>query len=342
MDSTGARPTAAARVRAFVSKIRRPSAPAELSAAEVGARTWDLWEQWSAPIETVAQVARASRWALRDVGVPDPTCRIDVYSEGDVESFASPSELLEEVTNDAIRKCDGVVICVGGENETILAKITLAIRGDKVALVFETGVVLELTAYTAEGKTDLPVVRDRIRAAIERRRYTSERISGEGGAPPRDAYAALTEQYSPAPFPWRRAFVLGAVMGCVVLLFPPARAVFAPVVSLAVDPDADILVTAKTPSPLELNALDFISEAPALAFGLVMATTVFAVMMGYSTYALERDAPPHVHAVPAVRVYTNRIVPLWRQAGKLLVPAMISLFVGLVGAYLATRLGLKK
>jgi hypothetical protein len=311
--------------------------------AQIGSRhVWDLWEKWSAPVETVAQIARAGIWALHDSGVPEPTCRIDVYAEGDVETFGSPTDFLNEVTPDAVRKCDGMVICVGNERETILAKTTIVVRGDRVALRSNTGVLLELTAFTSEADQKLPEIRRRLRASIERRKHTSKRISDGTGVSPGEFYKQHVKRPGADHFPWKTCTALGIVWGILLIVVPPLRTAFAPLVGFAVEPNIDDLVTGKPASPIEASPMELITSYPALAVGLLIAGITFSLLMAYPSYSVAKNSPPYVHEPPSVRVFTSRIVPIWRKGAKMMFGAFVSLLVGLVSAYIVSELGLKK
>jgi hypothetical protein len=150
--------------------------------------TWDLWEQWRGDPELVAQVARASIWALRDGGIRRPTCRVDVHVGGDTESFASPRSFLQEVTKDALHTLDDISVQVEGDSTTV--RTSFVIRGVNDESL-KAGVLLSITTRNESIRDKLPAVRSRVVAAIERGRskHASERISGsqESGPSPREA-----------------------------------------------------------------------------------------------------------------------------------------------------------
>jgi len=191
------------------------------------ASAWCLWEQWRGPAELVAQVARASVWALRDAEC-DCTSRVDVYAYHDIESFSTPSEFLKEVSSEALKGFDAIVISVG--KGAMTATTIFARRGDSVELWPNTGVLAEVTAHEAAAAPHLESVRTKVARAIERGRPKDSRpalssTAAEHRVTPQTALARRQEerqelpQRESLPSVWRSGGpYIGALIGILLYL----------------------------------------------------------------------------------------------------------------------------
>ncbi len=174
---------------------------------------WTLWPQWKGGEQLIARIVQAGQWALRDQEKETSSCRIDVYALGDIESFDSPTEFVEGVSKDALRKLDAVVVRLQAHD--IAMAVTFSRGGKRIDSWLTGGVLLQVASSRDEGASDVDAVVARVAPAIGRGRKEGPVLRPTAERP--EAEEAFTTWQTRRPFSWLRASALSAA-GVVTLL----------------------------------------------------------------------------------------------------------------------------
>lgn len=126
---------------------------------------WALWHGWRGPPELLAQVVRASVFAVQDTTSVRPRSVVRVNVSGDVERFTSPQQFKNEVTSHGLRHFDHITIKV--DNESMVVEIILVRRRPKdESHPLKKGVLLEVRSHASNW--DAAGVRDKVASSIAR------------------------------------------------------------------------------------------------------------------------------------------------------------------------------
>jgi hypothetical protein len=191
-------------------------------------RAWAVLPGWSGPPELLARIAQAAMYEVTTLEKQSPECAIKVtvpvvYEGGtgeDVERFASPKDLVEKVTADALRKFASIHMCVTGKSARVEVRIFRE-RGLRFGRLLKPilggrgteGVSLDVTS-TDPDAYDVKDVRDNVLAAIGRG-YSKWRHAGiaTGGHTPFGDEVSQTLGEDP-----RAGMFTKALIGCAVVI----------------------------------------------------------------------------------------------------------------------------
>jgi hypothetical protein len=149
---------------------------------------WAYWISWRGPPELVAHIARRAIWAVgsTDEERHEATCKIEVFVGADVEEMKDPDQLLDRVTEDALRKFSMIAIDVRGARGSVL--IEMARKRMKERGPPRAGVLV--TAISHMDAAD--ELRETVARAVERRASRALRWYG-GLQDPIGVRAAVAE-----------------------------------------------------------------------------------------------------------------------------------------------------
>jgi hypothetical protein len=298
-----------------------------MDSARERSQSWDYWLCWAGNKQAIAQVARASVWALRDSGEVEPQCRIDVRVEGDVESYGSPTEFLNEVTPQTLRKFDGMLVSARGD--AIEVSTTFARRDDFGPPWMQGGALLNVTVKQDIAEAKLPVVRDSIVAALERGRpkHSGERLSGcePDGQSPAEALEELAADAGES-HPWFARLALATPVPLGLVFFPPMRDFLDSGGSATFSPPLQKRAS-------EMGPLEFVTQRPEQALLLFVIGTAVGVLMQYLTVQTAA-----AQTQPYMRL--GGVSTVWRdRMGTLVGRAFIAAVTTTVGFVVARALG---